>query len=259
MHWQRCVPLLHVALPGHDGHVRVPPQLSGPLPHCQPTCAQVFTAQPQRFGTPSPPQIAGAVHPPQSSSAPQPSLTTPHALSEAQVFGTHGVVPHLFGPAPPQFGRSTGQVAHLKTCPHPEGTSPHSAPCAAQSFGWHVHLCVSALQVVFASAHLPQSTSPPQPSFVSPHSTASASQDFGMHAGGAVAAGLTLPGATQRFAVVSQTSSEGHGHVLSARLIASTPHAAKTPSAVRPTTMALLAFIVLSWPQPRTFARNIWK
>jgi hypothetical protein len=109
------------------------PQLSVPLPHCQPSCAHVFEVQPHVFATPAPPQTDGAVHPPQSMTPPQPSLIVPQSTPAVQIFGVHTAVPHLFGPAPPQTGADAEHALHANACPHPDGTCPQSAPCAVQS------------------------------------------------------------------------------------------------------------------------------
>jgi hypothetical protein len=132
LHW--WVSVLQVAPACLHVQVLVPPQLSGPVPHAQPTCAQLFTWHPHLFGTPSPPQLCGSVQPPQSSSPPHWSLTVPQAPSSVHVFGMHAAVPHLLGPAPPQFCPG-GQSGQRKSLPQPEGTRPHSAPCALQSCG----------------------------------------------------------------------------------------------------------------------------
>jgi len=55
------------------------PAVVGPVPHCQPACAHVFTAHPHSFLIPPPPHTSGNGHPPQSRTFPQPSLMLPHA------------------------------------------------------------------------------------------------------------------------------------------------------------------------------------
>lgn len=212
------------------------PQLSVPLPHCHPSCAHVFGVHPHLLAVPPPPQSEGDVQLPHSRSGPpQPSLIVPQSTPGWQVFGVHAAVPHLFGPLPPQFGADDGQLSQANVCPQPEGTCPHSAPCALQSFGWQTHLfCTHTLPAI---GHVPQSRKPPQPSFVGPHSTCRSSHDFGAHVA------CETPGGMHLFVAVSHTRSDGHGHVFCEKSTASTPQATaakETIAKIRANCMRLL-------------------
>jgi hypothetical protein len=74
-------------------------------PQTMPCAAHVVGVQPHTFATPGlpPPHVAGAVHVPQSSVPPHVSEMLPQFFPwSAQLFGVHGVSPHLLGPPPPQ-------------------------------------------------------------------------------------------------------------------------------------------------------------
>jgi hypothetical protein len=93
----------HVSGAVQEPHESMPPQPSGIDPQFFPWAAQVVGVQPQTFAVPAPPHVAGAVHEPHETTDPQPSLIEPQLVpSPAHVFGTHGALPHTFGPPPPQ-------------------------------------------------------------------------------------------------------------------------------------------------------------
>jgi hypothetical protein len=105
---------------------------------------------------------------------PQPSDVGPQvAPASAQDFGSHGLVPHRFGPSPPHIA---GAVHALQSTmpPQPSGKRPQFAFNASHVFGLHPQrFGTFAPQVVPGSRQSPHSTALPQPSEIVPHSAAS--------------------------------------------------------------------------------------
>jgi hypothetical protein len=117
--------------------------------------------------------LLGAVHDPQLSEPPQPSGMVPQFLpAAAQVVGTHGVVPHLFAPAPPQ-NSPAGQSPQLVVPLQPSAIAPHSALLSSQ-VTWLAQVHWPELQVA-GSVQVPQIFVLPQSSVIVPHSTPSSS------------------------------------------------------------------------------------
>jgi hypothetical protein len=80
------------------------------------------------FATPLPPHELkeGQVFP-QLSSLPHPSETVPHSAPRStQVFGTHGMVPQRFGPAPPHTASPMHALQSIIP-PQPSGSMPQLA------------------------------------------------------------------------------------------------------------------------------------
>src|SRR5260221_14691121 len=103
----------------------MPPQPSGIVPQFLPCIVQVVGMHPHLVGMPPPPQDFGSVQVfVQVKTLPHPSEIEPHsAPSEAHVFGTQGVAPHRFGPAPPHTSAPV-QALQSSMPPQPSGIVP---------------------------------------------------------------------------------------------------------------------------------------
>jgi hypothetical protein len=153
------------------------------LPQFAPCAAHVVAAHPHLLGTPAPPHALGAWHGlPQSRSLPQPSEIWPHAAPRSlHVLGVQGIIPHRFGPPPPQTWGDV-QAPQLRVPPHESLIVPQSNLALAQDAAVHPHLLSvpPPPQVTPACAQLPQSTMWPQPSETVPHSAPSSGQVNGV-------------------------------------------------------------------------------
>jgi hypothetical protein len=81
----------------------MPPQPSSTGPHASPEISEQRKGRqpPQRFGTPSPPQVVLLGQPPQSSTTPQLVTNPQSAPSCSQSRRTHTLVPQEFSELPP--------------------------------------------------------------------------------------------------------------------------------------------------------------
>ncbi len=160
-------PMPQVCPAGHAGHVSVPPQPSGAVPHCAPSAAHVVGVHWLGRTTP---HASGARHVPQSSRAPHPLLTEPQfAISAAHVVGVHGPTPHRFGvPPPPQVSPATLHVPQSSEPPHPSPCIPHVAPSSAQVLGVPAGTQALVGPQRSVAPQVPHESTPPQPSLSAP-------------------------------------------------------------------------------------------